>query len=333
MKRRTFLTAAGGAVLAAAVPTALVAPSRASAATALSRWGVCGHAPFIDSTAYPASSAAAQIELAASLGATDYRVDWQIPPVDPAAMDWSWYDTVVSTAVANGVELLCILTAPEGLDDATVRTRTAALVGRYAGRIPYYQLLNEVDNDTVISPDLDGTQLDHYDMAAYAPILSRMKAISAGVRDADGSARRVVNITWKHYGLFYHLDQDGLEYEVAGLDWYYGMDDMIDTLVVMNRLPVEELLITELDIEHGTNGNSEAAQADYLTTAIRTLKDRAPDKVHGVYVYELLDQPDWPSAKPDANQQHYGLVTVASDGAWGAHKQAFDTYRGLIQAG
>ncbi|WFR67749.1 hypothetical protein P9139_04710 [Curtobacterium flaccumfaciens] len=331
--RRGFLLGAGGVALAAAVPWQVaMRPERAAAAADITRWGVCGHAPFIDSTSYPASSAADQIRLAGTLGAGDYRVDWKIPAESSAsAIDWSWYDSVVATSIDAGIELMAILTRDSDVQQSESwwQDRTSLLVSRYAGRIPYYQILNEADGSAISGPDVDGSDPGQYPDERYEPVLTSMRTVQAGVRAADSHARTVVNITWKHTGFLDRLRTDGFGHDVMGLDWYWGTDDMLSVLDVMDGFDQGEILVTELDIENGTQTASESDQAAYLSTAIGALRSSAPAKVHGVYVYELLDQPD----RDTDQQRHYGLVDVAPDGTWGTRKQAFGTYSGIIQAG
>lgn len=266
----------------------------------------------IDDTSYPAAGVVGQIAMAAALGVGYYRVDFLVPTTDAGSTDWSWYDAVVAA----------------GQSDAWLQGQVSMLVTRYAGQIPLYQLQNEMDGVCITSSGVDGSSTDHYKPEVYGPVRDRMAAIGAGVRASDSQAGLVVNITWKHTGFLQLLNDDHLDhldYDVNGLDWYWGMDDMLAVLQVMDGFPQNQILLTELDIDGGTQSSTEAQQADYLTTAIHTLKASAPAKVQGVYVYELLDQPAW-----DASQAHYGLVNVNADGSWGPRKQAYGTYSHLI---
>ncbi|GAA1581253.1 MULTISPECIES: twin-arginine translocation signal domain-containing protein [Kribbella] len=326
INRRTFLKLSAAAT--AAVPLAALTSQTASAATTLTAWGVCGHPPSIDDTSYPADGVWDQLALAASLGVSYYRVDFMIPTTDSASTDWTWYDAVVAAARANGIQLMAILTVPDAIADAGngwIQSQVSMLVTRYAGQIPLYQIQNEMDGVAINGPGVDGSSINDYNPDVYGPVRDRMWAICDGVRASDSQAGRVVNITWKHTGFLQLLNNDGLPYEVNGLDWYWGMEDLIAVLEVINRFQQREILLTELNITGGTQSSSEAEQADYIATAVQTLRASAPDKVHGVYVYELLDQPAW-----DDSQAHYGLVNVNPDGSWGDHKQAFDTFHQII---
>ncbi|MGZ0147673.1 twin-arginine translocation signal domain-containing protein [Kribbella sp. WER1] len=324
--RRTFLKVSAAA--AAAVPLAGLSQLPASAATTLSAWGVCGHPPSIDDTSYPADGVWDQLALAASLGVGYYRVDFMIPTTDSASTDWSWYDAIVSAARGNGVQLMAILTVPDAIADADngwIQSQVSMLVSRYAGQIPLYQIQNEMDGVAINGPGVDGSSINDYNPDRYAAVRDRMWAICDGVRNSDSQAGRVVNMTWKHTGFLQLLNNDGLPYEINGLDWYWGMDDLLAVLEVINRFQQREILLTELNITDGTQSASEAEQADYIANTVQTLRASAPDKVHGVYVYELFDQPAW-----DDSQAHYGLVHVNPDGSWGARKQAFDTFHQII---
>ncbi|GID15807.1 hypothetical protein [Actinocatenispora rupis] len=331
VQRRTVLKTVAGAAVASAVSLAAFTPQRAAASTTLTAWGVCGHPPMIDDTSYPAHGAPDDIALAAELGAGYYRVDFLLPTGDSGSTDWSWYDAIVAASHDHGIGLMAILTVPDAIadrDDGFIQGQVSMLVSRYAGQIPLYQIQNEMDGVCINGPGVDGSSVNDYNPDVYGPVRDRMAAICAGVRASDSQAGRVVNMTWKHTGFLQLLNNDGLEYEVNGLDWYWGTDDMLATLEVINRFPQSEILLTELDIADGTRSASEADQANYLATAIDTLRASAPDKVHGVYVYELLDQPAW-----DDSQAHYGLVQVYSDGNWGPHKQAFDTFHRYATGG
>lgn len=327
IQRRTFLQLAGGTALTVGTLSTVLAQP-ASAATTITSWGVCGHPPAIDDTSYPAAGVVDQLALAASLGVSYYRVDFLLPTLDSASTDWSWYDAVVAAARSHGIQLMAILTVPDAIhdrDNAFIQSQVSMLVTRYAGQIPLYQIQNEMDGVCINGPGVDGSSINDYNPSVYGPVRDRMAAICAGVRASDSQAGRVVNMTWKHTGFLQLLNNDGLQYEINGLDWYWGMDDLIAVLEVINRFQQREILLTELNIADGTQSASEADQASYIATAVQTLRSSAPDKVHGVYVYELLDQPAW-----DDSQAHYGLVKVNADGSWGAHKQAFGTFSQII---
>ncbi|MCL2551671.1 MAG: hypothetical protein FWE15_01435 [Actinomycetia bacterium] len=331
VQRRTVLKAMGGVAAASALSLGGLAPQRAAASTTLTAWGVCGHPPMIDDTSYPAGGIDDQIALAAELGVSYYRVDFLLPTAGSASTDWSWYDAAVSAAHAHGVGLIAILTVPDSVanaDNGWLQDQVSMLVTRYAGQIPLYQIQNEMDGVCINSAGVDGSSINDYNPDVYGPVRDRMAALGAGVRASDSQAGRLVNITWKHTGFLQLLNNDGLEYEVNGLDWYWGTDDMLGVLEVINRFPQNEILLTELDIAGGTSSATEQEQADYIGTALQALTASAPDKVHGVCVYELFDQPAWADS-----QAHYGLVNVNADGTWGARKQAFTRYQQAIAGG
>ncbi|OIH94292.1 hypothetical protein [Curtobacterium sp. MCBA15_001] len=285
-------------------------------------FGVSGHDPQIDGHAYPATRARAQLELAASIGMQSYRVDWRIPTADPSVVDWSWYDDIVEAAEHWSMSLFAVLAPPEGQAMPWYRDRVAALVDRYAGRIATFQLENERDNVAILGPQLDGSQVEHFDRDRYRAVRDRMAAINAGVRDGDPTARTAVTIAWKHTGFVQMLNDDGLDHDVNTLNWYGDADDLLQVLDVLRQFPQRELALTELNSSGGAQGGiaqAEELQTDRLRTLLTAIVAHAPAELRSVYFYELLDQPTAEDA-----EAHYGLFQVLPDGRWGRRKPATD---------
>lgn len=297
------------------------------------RFGVGGHHPWIDGFSYPADAVVQQLQLAKVLGCDTYRVDWFVPLAMSSRWDWRWYDTVVETAEQLGLELLCVLT-PEGGYQRTYSSlvdNTIPVVQRYAGRIPWFQLANELDN-TAILPGVDGSRPEHFDAERYRIARNVQSALRDGVRLGDPEARTVANVAWKHTGFLERAHRDGLVWDVNSLNWYVhaeqnhltGDDQLLQVLERLGALPQEQVLITELNLEGGaaTGRVLLAAQARRLDEVLGTLRDHGPRALSHVFLYELLDQPT-----AAAHQDVYGLVPVDPEtGLWGTQRPVTTTF-------
>ncbi|MFK4481528.1 hypothetical protein [Curtobacterium sp. AB7] len=297
------------------------------------RFGVGAHHPWIDGFSYPAADVVQQLQLAKVFGCDSYRVDWFVPQAMSSRWDWQWYDTVVDTAEQLDLELLCVLT-PEGgyrRSYESLLDNCVPVVERYAGRIPWFQLANELDN-VAIRKGVDGSRPEHFDTEALPMVRNVQSALRDGVRLGDPAARTVANVAWKHTGFLERLHEDGVLWDVNSLNWYVqreqneltGDDQLLAVIERLGALPQEQVLITELNLEGGagTDRSRLAAQSGRLEEVIVALRDRAPSALTHVFLYELLDQP---TAAP--GQDVYGLVPVDRDtGLWGAQKPVATTF-------
>ncbi|WP_420369075.1 hypothetical protein [Curtobacterium sp. L1-20] len=325
--------AIAGAGGASATQTGPLAATHSRRAGSPVRFGVGGHHPWIDGFSYPAADVVQQLQLARVFGCTAYRLDWFVPLTMSARWDWRWYDTVVDTAEQLGLELLCVLT-PEGgyrRSYGSLVDNTVPVVQRYAGRIPWFQLANELDN-VAIKSGVDGSRIDHFDTEAYPMVRNVQSALRDGVRLGDPTARTIANVAWKHTGFLERAHRDGLLWDVNSLNWYAhteqnhltGDDQLLAVLDRIGALPQGEVLITELNLEGGaaTDRAALGAQARRLEETLVALRDRGPRTLTHVFLYELLDQP---TAGP--GQDRYGLVPVdRATGLWGAQRPVAATF-------
>ena len=297
------------------------------------RFGVTGHHPWVDGFSYPAADVVHQLQLAKVLGCSSYRVDWFVPQAMSSHWDWRWYDTVVDTAEQLDLELLCVL-SPEGgwrRSYESLVDNTAPVVQRYAGRIPWFQVGNELDN-IAIAPGVDGSRMEHFDTADYPVARNAQSALRDGVRLGDPAARTIANVAWKHTGFLERLHQDGVVWDVNSINWYVqpeqndltGDDQLLAVLRRLRTLPQEQVLITELNLQGGAGSDRGllGVQSRRLEEVLVALRDRAPSALTHVFLYQLLDQPHAP-----VGEDVYGLVPVdRATGLWGAQKPAATTF-------
>lgn len=285
-------------------------------------WGITGHSK--SRYNYSLTPLANQMQKGADLGIGYYRIGTDPVIRSDGTYDWTYLDEVVDTAYDKGLKVYLTIYASLGLSPAVLEQRAEDLASRYQGKIAYYQLGNENDLKCILGAQYDGSSPSHYDSAAYADVRDKLIALSTGIRSGDPYAKRVLNMTWKHTAFLEMLNDDGVEWEVTGLDWYSNMGSATSTLNKLQTYPQPEILIAEVNTRNGTYTATEQEQADYITQTASEFYYDAPSKVNGYMVYELLDEP-----AHAGGEGHYGLV-YNTGGMFGPDKLAYGAYQTAI---
>lgn len=285
-------------------------------------WGITGHSK--SRYDYSLTPLADQMQKGADLGIGYYRTG--VTPVvqSGGTYDWTYMDEVIDTAYDKGLKVYLTIYASLSLSPAVLEQRAEAIAERYQGKIAYYQLGNENDLKCILGAQYDGSSPSHYDPVEYAEVRDKLQALSTGIRSGDPYAKRVINMTWKHTAFLEMLNDDGVEWEVTGLDWYSNMGSAASTLDKLQTYPQSEILIAEANTWYGTYTKTEQEQADYIVESANGFYYDAPSKVKGYMVYELLDEP-----AHSGGEGHYGLV-YNSGGVIGPDKLAYGAYQGVI---
>jgi len=271
-------------------------------------FGVCAHpwAPYTN------SSAATLMGLTQQLGAGLYRVDLY-------TNQYAYTDALLAAAGSRNIQLLAILYGTSGNYSASYN-EGYAFAQRYRGRIPYYQLSNERDNETIAWGD--GSSPSHYDNAKYAASKAEIQGLLDGIRAADPYAKTIVNFTWLHYGYIQRLMNDGVNYfDIIGVDWYWGDIKNVNGLNLPSYLRTnfnKPVWVTEANRLAGSQGGNEAAQSTWISQNAAAYYDN-PD-ISACIIYELLDEPG-----AGAEFASYGLMYNAS-----SQKSAFNAYKQAI---
>ncbi len=304
-------------------------------------WGVNGHSYF--SSGYAYSRLDQQLNAAADLGVGLYRINIT-PAYYPGSGTyyWNYLDEVVNKAYERGMKIVLVFyDGAEGAEsEVYLRQRAQDIAARYKGKIAYYQLSNETDirclnkytvtdkEGIVHTYDYDGTQTWQYDPVRYAVIRDRLRGLSEGVRAGDATAKRIINMGWKHTGFLELLNADGVQWELTGFDWYWGTTGMLEVLNKIQSYPQPEILITESDLKDGTHSATESDQAEYVRRTANAVYYQAPSKVIGYVHYELIDELGSLALPP--SEQYYGLLYYGNQGL--TAKAGYYTYRDLIRS-
>lgn len=288
-------------------------------------WGVNGHS-YVNNPTYPKEKLNDQIRKAANLGVTHYRIN-MAPGYTNGVYDWSYMDSVVNTAETYGLKLYVVLYSSLGGTSQELNSLCHDIASHYGSRIEYYQMGNEQDNRCIISGD--GSLTNMYDLAAYTDIREKLKAMSSGLKAGCPTAKRVINMGYKHTGFIELLNADGVEWDTTGLDWYSNMDgSSANMLTIVNKIGTykqQEIIVSELNTRDGNMSKTEQEQADYIQQNAVNAYESGHPKLHGFFVYELLDE----MAFTDG-EGHYGLMYCDRSGNVGQEKIAYGAYKKTI---
>jgi len=352
MGGKILLTAALFLVIVSYLAT--VAQEPRSAAAASFHWGVNGH-PNVQ-VGYIHVPLQQQLDLVRQLGAKWYRCDWDEGRWRRQNKD---IDRLVELAEKRGIHILpVIFPATSFRSDATPEQIRAAsftfaknIAAHFRGRIPYWELDNEMETTVMIRKgERDrhgkvwpygtpaGDHPDRYEQSRYQKAKAELIGLHAGIKAGDPNAKTIVDCAgWLHYGFFERLvNEDKVPFDVLGWHWYSEMGDMTKvrgTINVLEKLRSygKPIWITEINYRARARADDAPKQAAYLEAAAKRIHGYAG--VDAFFVYELLDEPYFGNDNPES---HYGLVTLlkSDDGRWrvGTKKPAFQSVRTVIES-
>lgn len=293
-------------------------------------WGVNGHNKSYP--AYPEKNLEQQIKLAAEMGTTMYRINY----TPECADSFAYLDRVVELCEKYGLQIFLVMfdRSFHGCKYADLLYGSVKRIAqRYKGRIAFYQISNEQDIatlDLVKYKDPIGDLPEQYDMEKYTDTRECFKAMIRGVKEADPSAKTVINISWRHTGFLDMLAADGVEWDINGLDWYYDLADhggnnLVSTLEHLCALPQKEVLVAEANSWEGDYRFTEQEQMDYIVKAMDFYYHYPNPKLTGFILYELLDEPD-----KESGEGHFGLLLNDLHGNIGRPKLAYHAVRSIL---
>lgn len=283
-------------------------------------WGINGH-PF---TAYPGIPYETQLDLVASLGMTQYRVNTR------GDGSVEGLERLLPLARARGITILPILypdvdienDSTERLYDASFKL-AADMAQRFEGRVPVWELANELESHAIIQPCEmrdDGTQYPcewgpaggMTPLEYYGPRWKKVSAVfaglSEGVASTGTSARRAIGTAgWGHLGAFERMKADGIDWDITVWHDYEGITEPF-----LQRLASYERQIWITEFNAGGGGfDTEANNARRLIERMAYYHVMAPRyRIEAAFIYELLDETYW----GDTFEARMGLIRIASEG-------------------
>lgn len=283
-------------------------------------WGVSGHNRTY--AAYPEKNLEQQIRLAAELGSHVYRLNF----TPMREEDYLYLDRVLELCDANGLSLFLITEDRRFTEEdapGALRERAAALAARYKGRIPCYQVSNEQDN-CCLCEDSCGEERRNYDLEYTRWVAVCMKAIADGIRSSDPQARISVNVSYKHTYFMQLLLEEGMSWDVSGVDWYSNMGDPSPTIGNLLTFPAQDIIVAEGNTWGGSMEASAQEQEDYLFRTMDWFRTHPCKRIRAYMIYELLDEP-----LLEGGEAHFGLVTNDVEGNIGEPKPIYRAVQSL----
>jgi hypothetical protein len=299
-----------------------------------------------------------QISLVQNAGLKWYRVDVPLS-------DYSQMDLLLSTAQVGGIQLLPILVPAVNLTTDTLAelysksySGSFNIVSHYKTSIHVWELWNEGDVYSIISPAYSGASISDYDPKRLAVSEAIFHGLADGARAADPSCVRIINVAWVHTGFVEALENDAIPYDIVGIHWYAnaavtGQPGMGDVTCPAQNLPCpsqllyfnvverlqsltggKPLWVTENNYQPPTSGNSVEMniswEESYLPPMLQL--DMSSPSVYPyqmVMIYELLDEPNLQGANFAQmglyqDSESNGVVTL------GAPKPAYQSVQQLL---
>ena len=300
--------------------------------------GAVMHAPQW-STSYREENLELQIKQLKEMGGSLLRVD--------AVDNFPHLDKTVKLCNAYGIKVMLIVYIPGRTFDPTVQVDLDAIREYYrmyatrydgkhgCGKIDYIQIDNEMDVAIMGLFEMCGTgsEISEYPEPSLRKITEQVKAASLGIADANTDIKRVLNIAWVHYGILKYFQQEGVEWDVTGHDWYqdmfdYGNDpsDCYNSGQELYDLFKKPIIICETNMwmNYYYNYDNGTIDPDYkksswwdpLVEAIKDYYDK--DFVIGCTVYEFYDEPN-----NFGGGGHFGINEVNADGSFKSHKPIY----------
>jgi hypothetical protein len=327
-------------------------------------FGINGH-PF-NGLAYSNSAGvnfATQISLIQNANLKWYRVNVDAPS---SGGDYSQMDLLLSMAQSGEVQLLPVLVPAVNLTTDTLAQLYSEsysgafnMVNRYKAAIHVWELWNEADVYSMLSPAYNGFLITDYDPTRLAKAEAMLHGLADGARAADPGCLRIVNFGWIHTGFLQALENDAIPYDIVGIHWYANVaatndPQMGDVTCPGQFLPCpvhpvffnlierlqsvtngKPLWVTENDYWPPVSSNSVAMnmawQENYLPPMLQTyLSSPSVYPYQMVMIYELLDEP---YLQGDAFYSQEGLYQDSESNGHitlGAPKPAYQSVQQLL---
>ncbi len=275
-------------------------------------WGVNIHSP-ATSVPYKLVSLEDQIHYAAQLGVKIIRMDIT------KNMDVLYLDKFVGLCNQYGIKVMFALTSCVEVEEPqNAEMIVNGYAERYNGKngkfkVDYFQFKNEVDLTLMNESGFhdSGETISSYPEESLKKYLTLFTAMQSGLDKADTTAESVINISWTHYGYLQYLLDNGLKWDVVGLDWYADMKNQ-DLKTYLSKLltlfPKQKLMICEsnsrlTDIDDYNDINNWSVLLDFIKDSYEFSKSNS--RFIGFIVYELIDSTNNTVSKYESN---FGLI-------------------------
>ena len=298
-------------------------------------WGVNGHNH--DYRAYNDNNTCEAIRLAAMLGSTIYRINYN--PWNE--QNFAYIRDVIKQCYDCGMQVMLVADNFSGTVENVVE-RMTVIARELKDEVEYFQIFNETDCWAACKDPEDGGGL--YDIsdptgqtAGYfnpkrVPVaIEKMRAALDVWHKEAPNAKLVINIGARHYPMLEWYRDAGLTWDIVGVDIYEPWDYHAFFRMLEEKFPHCEMMVTECNYPSNNGPYKEEDQAAWLQNFITVMNDYDSDKFKAVIVYELLDQPNIQPTDKWEGEAHFGLVHVDPDMTITTPKPAYYTVQNLFK--
>lgn len=307
-------------------------------------WGVCMHTNYWGA-AYKDFNMEDQIHLTAELGCKLIRTD--------GSASEEYLDKFVKLCNGYGIKVMLIGYFPNGevasddFDAKAITDHFFNLSKRYDGKhgngkVDYIQIDNELDHTLMVAsyPDgnyKDGKEISHYNAEYLKNYKDQVNAAIKGIKDSGTDAKIVINFVNDRYGLMDYFYQNGVEWDVTGMDWYSKIFHHGDTPFWLGdaiyKRYKKPIIICETNI-HGkdsTFNENDESNFDIMVEAFKDFYSR--DYVLGCCIYELSDELISNEDGSYNQEGHFGLLFTNGNGTIKGPKPHYYRYKKIFGGG
>ena len=149
---------------------------------------------------------------------------------------------------ANDMELMLVVdtraySSIESLDE--IETKMAEyykkLSSSLGDTVDIYQIYNEMDVHcmggniaNIFLTPADGKEKGEYDCVLWERSIAAVKGAIRGMKEGYPEGKTCINFAWWHTALIYDLYNQGLRWDITGIDWYSDCEEVSSIETLMN---------------------------------------------------------------------------------------------------
>ncbi len=285
--------------------------------------------------AYGAAHTETYIRLAAELGCNIYRINYN--PTDLSMI--GYIRTIIDSCHSHGMKVMLALDNMHGTE-LEIHDRMVYAAKQLSDCVDFFQIFNETDvwcaqtdeNTFYDSSDWTGMSEGYYNPERVEICVKKMSAAISAFRETAPDAKLVVNIGSRHYPMLDWYIEAGLSWDIIAFDIYeidlWDHAQFFDTMAA--RYPGYDFMVAECNYPANDGPYTEEQQAEWLSTFLRMIDAYESDRMLGVIIYELMDQPNIETDDSWSGEAHFGIVNTNADYSPGAPKMAYYTVQKLL---
>lgn len=216
------------------------------------------------------------------------------------------------------------------------------VVGANKGHVDYYQLANEISSESLRGAEFPGDKTSEYDLEKYAKIRDWLNGAIDGVKKADPQAKTVVVGQWTQIAFFDKLQEDGVNFDIIGWDWFSDMGLMKDVKISDGTYLVDKLKsfnkpVILAEVGQRPDGNKEdgfVMDEDKQNQFISEMANWSHDSgfIKGFFAFELTDVTNYDKG---GYIDRYGLVACEKSksgvGAVDHLRKVYSSYTDIVR--